>query len=218
MLRGIKQEVVDKNSEQYLEYQMKLKQSIADKFKYKDYLQKCFSIIMGQCSPSVEQNVEADEIFYNIKEKSDSIVLIKLLEKVCYSYRAHECTPLGALDVLDITTGMHQPDDVHEVRHYESFKLIAEMCKANGINFAVICSANVNIAIKTLYEKNKISCKRTYEDGTYFKLSNENRKLVDKVAKEICLSTRFLSLASNKLHAAGKQALRNDMVKGEQQL
>ena len=35
------------------------------------------------------------------------------------------------------------------------------------------------------------------------------------MAEEICLSTRFLSLASNTLHAASKQELRNDMVKGE---
>ena len=39
--------------------------------------------------------------------------------------------------------------------------------------------------------------------------------MVDKIAEDICLSTRFLSLASDRLHAASKQELRNDMVKGE---
>ena len=54
-----------------------------------------------------------------------------------------------------------------------------------------------------------------FEDGTYFTMREEECKLVDKMSEEICLSTRFLSLASNRLHSASKQELCNDMVKVE---
>jgi len=49
----------------------------------------------------------------------------------------------------------------------------------------------------------------------YFDMSEVERKLVDNMAEEICLSTRFLSLSSNKLHGASKQELKNDLVKGD---
>ena len=163
----------------------------------------------------MQRNLESSEEYSGIKERSDSIALIKLLEKICYSYRAHEYTPLGAWEALDKLADMKQPDDLHEVKHYESFRSVTEMCKASGVNFATMCSANVNMAMKTLKAEGKIADARTYEDGTYFQLSMDDRTLVDNMAKERCLSTRFLSLASNKLHSASKQELRNDMVKGE---
>ena len=214
-LQGVEKEVIDKDSEDFLEYQLELKQYVTDKAKYNDDIQICFNLIMGQCSPSVEQNLEADESFAQLKESSDSIGLMRLLETLCYNYRAHEYTPLGAWDAMDKLTSMRQPEEVHEVKRYESFKSVTEMCKASGINFAVMCSANIDMAIKSLNNTGKITATGTYDDGTYFRLSSDERKAVNKVAEEICLSTRFLSLASNKLHAASKQELRNDMVKGE---
>ena len=54
-----------------------------------------------------------------------------------------------------------------------------------------------------------------FKDGTYFQLTTDERALVDDVAEEICLSTRFLALFSNKLHVASKQELKNDLVKGD---
>ena len=84
-----------------------------------------------------------------------------------------------------------------EANQYEKFKTIIEVCKANGINFSVLCSANVDMAIDILHGKGKINKAGTYDDGTYFELKREERKLVDAMAEEICLSTRFLSLASN---------------------
>ena len=172
-------------------------------------------MITGQCSPTVEQSLEADDTYADVKEKSDSIALIKLLEKICYNYRAHEYTPLGAWDAMDKLTAMRQPDTVHEVMHYESFRSVTEMCKASTINFALLCTANVDMAIKTLHGQRKVSKSGTFDDGTYFELIVVERAMVDKMAEEICLSTRFLSLSSNALHAGSKQELRNDMVKGE---
>ena len=54
----------------------------------------------------------------------------------------------------------------------------------------------------------------SYMDGTYFELTNDERKKVDKLAKENFLTTRFLSLASDVLHYKSKQEVKNDMVKG----
>ena len=101
-----------------------------------------------------------------------------------------------------------------EANQYEKFKTVVEVCKANGVNFSVLCSANVNMAIRILHDQKKIDQMGTYDDGIYFKLSTKDRKFVDAVAEEICLSTSFLSLASNRLHSASKQELKNDLIKG----
>ena len=159
--------------------------------------------------------MEGEQTFRNIRIQSDSIGLIKNLEKLCYSYRAHEYIPLGAWDAIDKLTLLRQPVDVYEVKHYETFRSVVEMCKAGGINFATMCTANTNMALNNLRQEGKITTTGSYEDGAYFKLTNDQRIAVDKMAEDICLSVRFLSLSSNRLHSASKQELRNDMVKGE---
>ena len=118
---GVEKTVVEKDSEEFLEYQVELKQYITDKTSYRDDIHKCFNIIMGQCSPAVEQNLEAEETFNDLKNSSNAIELIKLLEKLCYSYRAHKYTPLGAWNAIDKLSLLVQPDDVHEVKHYDTF-------------------------------------------------------------------------------------------------
>ena len=95
-----------------------------------------------------------------------------------------------------------------------TFKTIVEVCEASGINFAVMCTANVNTAIKTLHDNGKITSNGTYKDGKYFSMSDTDRNMVDDMAEEIYLSTRFLSLSSDRLHGASKQELKNDLVKG----
>lgn len=115
---------------------------------------------------------------------------------------------------MDRLTKAHHPDGISEAKHHESFKTIVEVCKARGINFSVMCSANVDMAIKILHKEGKISKRGSYKDGMYFKLTDDERKLVDSMAEEIYLSTRFLSLSSNMLHAASKQELPNDLIKG----
>ena len=170
---------------------------------------------MGQCSPAVEQNLEAEEVFEEFENKSNSIELIKLLEKLCYSYRAHEYTPLGAWNAFDKLGELKQPEHVHEVKHYETFRSVVEMCKASSINFALMCTANIDMAMKELGKSSKIKKTGTFSDGTYFTLDDADRNLVDKMAEEICLSTRFLSLSSDAIHSGSKQELANDMVKGE---
>ena len=140
---------------------------------------------------------------------------MKPLEKLCYSYRAHEFTSLGAWNAINKLSNLVQPNDVHEVKHFDTFKSVVEMCKASGINFALLYTANVDISMKHLKFTGKIKTGGIFKDGGYFGLNNDDRALVDKMSEEIYLSTKFLSLASEKLHSRSKQELINDMVKGE---
>ena len=40
----------------------------------------------------------------------------------------------------------------------------------------------------------------TYKYGTYFKLSDNDRKRDDEISEEVCLTIQFLSRSSNKIH------------------
>ena len=215
VLRGVEREVIDKDSDAFFEYQEEMKRYVSDKARYTKDMQDCFNIIIGQCSPAIEQCLESEDTFSNIKETSNSIELMKLIEKLCYNYKPHEYTPLGAWTALDKLTALIQPDTVHEVKHYETYKSTVEMCKASKVNFAMICTENIDMAMTTLRNNGKITTTGSYADGAYYRLNDIERPLVDSMAEEICLSTRFLSLASNKLHMWSKQELVNDMVKGD---
>ena len=115
----------------------------------------------------MEQSLAANDKFTAIKSASNSIALIRMLEQICFNYQLHEYPPLGAWEAIDNLGRTIQSDTVLEANHYEKFKTIVEVCKANGINFSVLCSANVDTAISILYSKGKINQMGTYEDGTY---------------------------------------------------
>ena len=181
---GVLRSVIDKNGEDYVMYHIRLKQHVSDLSKYEDNLEKYFSVIIGQCSPAIEQIFEGDESFMAIKVASDSIRLMKILERICYNY-------------------------------HETFKTIVELCKVSGINFVVMCSANANMAIIILHREGKVSKVETYMEETYFTLSADERKAVDDMVEKIFLSTRFLSLSSEKLHGFRKQELKNYLTKGD---
>ena len=89
------------------------------------------------------------------------------------------------------------------------------MCKTSSINFALICTVNVDMAMKEQEKNSKIKRSGTFDDGTYFEIDDADRTLVNKMTKEICLSIRFLLLSSDVVHSESKQELVNDMVKGE---
>ena len=101
-------------------------------------MQKCFTIIIGQCSPDIEQLLTAEESYDTLKDAYNSIGLIKLLEKVCYSCYAHEYTPLGAWESIDKLCALVQPRVTSEVRHCEKFRSVVEVCKAIRVNFALM--------------------------------------------------------------------------------
>ena len=147
-MRGVLKNVIDKDGEDYVIYQIKLKQYISDLSKYTDSLEKCFSEIMGQCSPGMEQALEGEGTYASIEAISDSIGLIKMLERICYNYQSHEYPPLGAWESMDRLCNLKQPEFVSESDHHENFKTMVEVCKANGINFALLFSHNIDAAMK----------------------------------------------------------------------
>ena len=108
-----------------------------------------------------------------------------------------------------------QPENVLETDHYETMKTIVEVCKTSGVNFALLCTHTVDMAMTMLENESIIVHKGTYKDGGYFKLSEEHRGFVGERAEEICIAKRLLLLSSDKKFAASKQELRNDLVKGK---
>ena len=131
-LRGEVQSGVDKDGEEYITYQIQLKQYLANINKYSINLEWCFGIIMF---PSMEQSLVVNETFAELKSESDAIGLIKLIEAIFYSYQSHEYPPLGTWQSMVILAWSHQPDNVSEANHYEKFKTIIEVRKANDVNF-----------------------------------------------------------------------------------
>ena len=99
--------------------------------------------------------------------------------------------------------------------HHKSFKTIIKVCKASWINFALPCTAKIYEAIKVLYAEGKISSGGTFNNGDYYKLSSDDKILVNNLTEDICLSVWFLSLANDKVHGTSIQELKNDMIKGE---
>ena len=115
--------------------------------------------------------------------------------------------PPPALDgwkAIDQLCNLKQPDDAPVTKDQKKIKTIIKVCNASGINFSVMCSANIDMAFKGLHDSKQILSGGTYKGGYYFKLNKATRKLVDEKAEEIFLATHFLSLSSNKYHYHNK--------------
>jgi len=124
------------------------------------------------------------------------------LLKECDTITSHTITPpLGAWEAIDQLSRTIQPAmNVSESEHYESVKIIVEVYKASGVNFALLCTHTVDMAMKTLHSEGKIGAADVpcgkYKDGAYFTLDAAYRALVDETSEEINISVRLLSLAS----------------------
>ena len=116
-------------------------------------------------------------MFEDLKSKSSSIELIKLLENICYRHSAHEYTPLGAWNAFDKLGDLTQPDHVHD-----TLRSVVEMCRASSINFALMCIAKIDMAMKEQEKNSKIKRSGTFDDGTYFEIDDADRTLVNKMA------------------------------------
>ena len=96
------------------------------------------SLLVGKCIPSMEQSLTGEKVFILIKEKSDSISLINIIERIYYNYQSHECAPLGGWESLDRLFKTIQHKETLESEHYDRFKTVVKVFKASGINFAVM--------------------------------------------------------------------------------
>ena len=59
-MKGIIKSAIDKYGKDYIIYQINLKQYVSDLAKYDSNLEKCYSFIIGQCSPAIEQDLDVD--------------------------------------------------------------------------------------------------------------------------------------------------------------
>ena len=90
--------------------------------KYTDNLKKLFSEIIGQCITGMEQSLEGLSTYASIDDTSDSIALMKILERTCYSYQSHEYPPLEAWESIDRLSSLKQLELVSESEYHEKFK------------------------------------------------------------------------------------------------
>ena len=75
--------VLDRECGEFIEYQIKIKKYVGRKNTLDDDIQQIFNIIYGQCSPGMQQKLESDVDFKNVKDKIDSVELLKIIERIC---------------------------------------------------------------------------------------------------------------------------------------
>ena len=207
--------MLDKDGEDWIMYQLQMKKYICRTTKLDDDIQQIFNIVLGQCSSSIEQTLSIVKGYKLMKDEADSIKLIKTIEQICYNYQPHEYPPLGIWEALDILDKAIQQENILESDHYEMIKTMVEVCKASGVNFALLFTHTIDMAVSILNNEGEISLTGKYKNGIYLKLNDNERELVNDRADEICITTSFLSLSSNKKFSASKKELRNDLVKGK---
>ena len=78
-----------------------------------------------------------------------------MLERICYSYQAHECPSLGVWKALDRLAKNIQPKEVEEAKHYGPVKTLVEVCKAGEVNLAAIYTRNIDTTMKILYDRKR---------------------------------------------------------------
>lgn len=76
--------VLDKDVEECVIYQLTLNKYIDRAIKLDNDIQQIFNIVLGLCSPEMEQ---APAVVANVmKEEADSIKLLNIIDQICYNY------------------------------------------------------------------------------------------------------------------------------------
>lgn len=63
-----------------------------------------------------------------------------------------------------------QSENIPQSEHFDKFGTIIKVCKASGVNFNLMCLANVDMNIKESSESRDLSKSGTFKDRTYFLL------------------------------------------------
>jgi len=189
-------EILDKDGEEWVVYQLELKKYIDHKSKLDDDLQQIFNVIIGQCSPGMEQAFAGVMDFATTKEEDDSIKLLKTIEQICYTYQPYEYPLLRVWKALDKLGKSIQPENVLKADHYETVKTTVVVCKASGVNFSLMCTYTVDMAMEELYNDRLITQSEKYSDGVYFQLNTDEKKLVNRQSRGnlYCHSTAVTSI------------------------
>ena len=67
---------------------------------------------------------------------------------MCYSYHAHEYTPLGAWESMAKLYALVQLRGISEVKHCGKFRSVVDVCMASRVNLVLMCTANIDLVIK----------------------------------------------------------------------
>ena len=105
-----------KISADWTEYQLRLKRYVDRSGKLEDNLQQAYDIIIGQCSPTMEQALTSDKGFTSIEENADAATLLKFTEQICYNFQPHEYPPLSDWKAIDKLSRVIQPKHISKVR------------------------------------------------------------------------------------------------------
>ena len=81
-MTGTEVRVIEKIGEPYEEYQLHLKQYYFNVKKFNSEIEECFSLILGKSIPAMEQFLAGEKGFNNIKETSEYITLINMIERI----------------------------------------------------------------------------------------------------------------------------------------
>ena len=79
-----------KKGDTWAEYQLRLKKYVDRASKLEDDLQQIYNIVIGWCSPGMDQALATDKDFNQIQKEVDSISLLNLIKQVCYNYQPHK--------------------------------------------------------------------------------------------------------------------------------
>jgi len=81
---------------------------MTDVTKFNSEIEKCCSLLLGKYGPAMEQSLAGEKYYKIIKETSNSISFIKVIEHICYNYQFHEFAPLAGWVSLNRLTATRQ--------------------------------------------------------------------------------------------------------------
>ena len=105
----------------------------------------------------MEQALSTVKEYKLMKDEADSIKLIKTIGKICYNYQPHEYPPLEIFEALDSLDKAIQPENILEADHYEMMKTMVEVCKASGVDYSLLFTHTVDMAVNMLNNEGEIS-------------------------------------------------------------
>ena len=78
--------ILDRDGEDFIKYQIGIKKYVDQKNKFEDDIQQIFDIVHEQCSPTIQQKLDADNNYKAIKDDAYLIKLLKIIKHICYNY------------------------------------------------------------------------------------------------------------------------------------
>ena len=151
--------------------------------KYKENMEKLYSVIYGQCTDAMRQQLDTHANFESASDDNDSIALMMMIKQICFKYEAEKYDTLASTRALIALYTTVQPDSMSDILWYEAFDNTVTAAKACGATFMLPSACNQ--AAKELYPA------IAYTDLTELQLGR-----VTDPAEQITLATLYLERAN----------------------